>query len=402
MRMRKTARTALGLVAAVTALSAVTAPSAFAATASAVPSVHLKLFAAAPSGLKNPDDITKLGDLLFVAYQNGAQSDGSPAGVLSDVLAFDLKTGTVKHHYQFPGKVDGLTADSRHHRVLVTVNEDLNSSLYTITPSEDENAPIKHYTYSPSPAQTGSDGVNGGTDALSISSNGTIYVAHSNPDGSLPGANNTAAVYTVKLDDSTAKLTPVFGINDTAAVINPAAGAPKSAPLGLTDPDSNRWVPGRDGGTLIQDAQADSKLVYVSDLDAKKPTVRQLNLTNAETLQGRGHPAARRHPAGLRLGHALRGGPGQRHHLPGRPVGREARHDVRLAAEAQGRRPAERPGARRGRPEDRRGHPPVGRREPRQPEGPALRRRLAPRPGLRQHDAPHARGRGGHRRVITR
>ncbi|MDH6112021.1 hypothetical protein P3T36_005002 [Kitasatospora sp. MAP12-15] len=85
---------------------------------------------------------------------------------------------------------------------------------------------------------------------------------------------------------STAKLTPLFGINDTAQVINPAAGAPAAAPLGLTDPDSNRWVPGKDGGTLIQDAQADSKLVYVSDLNAKKPTVRQLDLTNAVTPAG--------------------------------------------------------------------------------------------------------------------
>lgn len=284
MRMRKTARTCLGLVAAITALSAVTAPAASANT-SATPSVHLKLFVAAPAGYKNPDDITKLGNLLFVAYQNGAQSDGSPAGVKSNVVAYDRKTGKIAHSYVIPGKVDGLTADNKHHRVLITVNEDLNSSLYVITPSEDEAA-VKHFSYSPSPAQAGSDGTNGGTDAISIAANGTIYVAHSNPDVALPGANNTAAVYTVKLSGSTAKLTPVFGVNDTAAVINPAAGAPKSAPLGLTDPDSNRWVAGKDGGTLIQDAQADSKLVYVSDLDARKPTVRQLNLTNAAAPSG--------------------------------------------------------------------------------------------------------------------
>ncbi|MDH6122043.1 hypothetical protein [Kitasatospora sp. GAS204B] len=285
MRMRKIARIGLGLVAAATALSAVAVPAASASTA-ALPSVHLKLFAAAPAGYTNPDDITRLGDVLFVAYQNGAQSDGSPAGVKSNVVGFDLETGKIKYSYVLPGKVDGLTADGRHHRVLVTVNEDLNSGFYTITPSEDGAEAVKQFSYSPSPAETGSDGTNGGTDAISISSNGTIYVAHSNPDVSQPGANNTAAVYTVKLSGSTAKLTPVFGVNDTAAVINPAAGAPATAPLGLTDPDSNRWVPGKDGGTLIQDAQADSKLVYVSDLDAKKPTVRQLNLTNAVTPSG--------------------------------------------------------------------------------------------------------------------
>ena len=287
MPMRTNRRTRLGVLAATTALTAAAAvPAAFAGTASGstIPSLHLSLFAAAPAGYTNPDDITRLGSLIFVAYQNNAGATGTPAGSKTDVVAFDRHNGEIKQHYIFPGRVDGLTADTRNSRVIATVNEDLNSSLYVITPWSGQS--VKHYTYSPSPAETGSDGTNGGTDAVSISSDGTIYVAHSNPDVSLPGANNTAAVYTVKLSGSTAKLTPLFGVNDTAAVINPAAGAPASAPLGLTDPDSNRWVRGHDGGTLIQDAQADSKLVFVSDLDSKSPTVRQLNLTNAVTPTG--------------------------------------------------------------------------------------------------------------------
>jgi hypothetical protein len=286
--MRNTVRTCLGVVAAVstaTAVAAFTAPAALATAPGPVPSVHLKLFAAAPAGLKNPDDITRLGDLLFVGYQNGAAADGTPAGATSDVLAFDRKTGKVVLHYVLPGRVDGLTADPEHGRVLVTVNEDLNSSLYTITPCEGASG-VRHYIYSPSPAETGSDGTNGGTDAISVSASGTIYVAHSNPDPSLPGPNNTAAVFTVHLDGPTAKLTPVFHVNDSARVINPSAGAPASGPMGLTDPDSNRWVPGWDGGTLIQDAQADSKLVYVNDLDAPTPKLSVLDLTNAAQPSG--------------------------------------------------------------------------------------------------------------------
>jgi hypothetical protein len=287
MPMRSNRPTRLGVLAATTALmTAAAVPSAFAraAAGTTIPSLHLKLFAAAPAGYSNPDDITRLGSLIFVAYQNNAGATGAPSGSKTDVVAFDRHTGKVKQHYVLPGRVDGLTADPRHGRVLATVNEDLNSSLYVITPWRDGS--VKHYTYSPSPAQTGSDGTNGGTDAVSIGSNGVIYVAHSNPDVSLPGADNTAAVYTVKLSGSTAKLTALFGVNDTAAVINPTAGAAASAPLGLTDPDSNRWVPGHNGGTLIQDAQADSKLVYITDLDDKHPTVRQLNLTNAVTPSG--------------------------------------------------------------------------------------------------------------------
>lgn len=277
-------RVALGAAAA-SALAVTAAPAHAASPAAAhAPALHLRLFAAAPSGYTNPDDITRLGSLIFVAYQNNAGPDGSPAGSKSDVVAFDRHSGEIKQHYVFPGRVDGLTADPRNNRVIATVNEDLNSTLYVIRPWDGQA--VKHYTYSPNPAQTGSDGTNGGTDSVSIGADGTIYVAHSNPDVSLPAPNDTAAVYTVHLTGSTAKLTPLFGVDDTAAVINPAPGDPASAPLGLTDPDSNRWIRGRDGGTLIQDSQADSKLVFVTDLDAEHPTVKQLNLTNAATPSG--------------------------------------------------------------------------------------------------------------------
>ncbi|MEY9964846.1 hypothetical protein ABIA33_002888 [Streptacidiphilus sp. MAP12-16] len=279
----RTLRTALGVVTAVVAATAVAAPAAIAhpLAKSTAPSLKLHVFAAAPAGYSNPDDLTRLGDVLYVAFQNNAAADGTPAGSTSDIVGFDLRTGKVERHWVLPGRVDGLTADPRHHRLLVTVNEDLNSSFYTITPTQ-KSAVVTHFSYSPSPAQTGSDGTNGGTDALSVAADGTVFVAHSNPDPSLPGANNAAATYTVTLHGTTAELARVYGVNDTARVINPAKGAPKTATLGLTDPDSNRWLPGPDGGTLIQDAQADSKLVFVTDLKDKHPTLSVLNLTNAK------------------------------------------------------------------------------------------------------------------------
>ena len=275
-------RAVLG-VAAVSALVAAAAPAQAAAHA-AVPALTLRLFAAAPSGYSNPDDITRLGSLIFVAYQNNAGPDGSPAGSTSDIVAFDRHSGEIKQRYTIAGRVDGLTADTRHSRVIATVNEDLNSTLYVITPWAGQA--LKRYTYSPDPAQTGSDGTNGGTDSVAIGSDGTIYVAHSNPDVSLPAPNDAAAVYTVQLTGSTATLTPLFGVNDSAAVINPVPGTPAWAPMGLTDPDSNRWIRGHDGGTLIQVSQADSKLVFVSDLDAKHPTLKVLDLTNATRPSG--------------------------------------------------------------------------------------------------------------------
>jgi len=248
-----------------------------------IPTIHPTLFAAAPAGASKPDDITKLGHELYVTYQNNAAADGSPAGSMSTIVAFDQATGAVLNTWMLPGRCDGLTADPAHHRVLATVNEDLNSSLFVIRPG---NPVAKQYTYSPSPAQTGSDGTNGGTDSIAIAPDGAIYIAHSNPDVNLPAPNHPPADYRVRLHGTTAKLTPVFGVNDTAAVINPAPGGPATAPLGLTDPDSNRFIPGWHGGTLIQVAQADSKLVLATRLRSHHVRLSQLNLTNAVAPSG--------------------------------------------------------------------------------------------------------------------
>ncbi|MGH3852028.1 MAG: hypothetical protein ACRDR6_00715 [Pseudonocardiaceae bacterium] len=249
-----------------------------------VPIVVSRLFAGPPptvpggtTSATNPDDITQLGDLIYVSFQNNAGKDGAPAGSFSTIAAYQASTGHLIGTYRLTGRCDGLAADPQRHRLLASVNEDNNSSLFVIRPGQPRP---RHYTYRPNPAETGSDGTNGGTDAISVAPDGTIYVAHSNPDTSLPAPNNTAAVYTMTLAGDTATLTRLFGVNDTAQVIDPAPGAPTSAPLALTDPDSNRYLPGRDA-TLVQDAQADSKLVLATHLHAAKPTLRQLLLSNA-------------------------------------------------------------------------------------------------------------------------
>jgi hypothetical protein len=242
-----------------------------------VPTVHPVVFAHHPDNTSKPDDITTLGGLIYVTYQNDAGKDGTPAGSFSTIIAYD-STGKSVATYTIPGRCDGLTADPTHNQILATANEDLNSSLFVITPG---TAQPKHYTYSPDPAQTGSDGSNGGTDAVSIAPAGTIYVAHSNPDPKLPAPNNAAAVYTMTLSGITAQLTPLFGVNDPAAFIGAGGGA--ATPMGLTDPDSNRFLPALGGGTLIQGAQGDSKLVMATNLGSGKPTLKQLKLTNATT-----------------------------------------------------------------------------------------------------------------------
>jgi hypothetical protein len=242
---------------------------------SAVPTVHPRLFASPPKGATKPDDVTMLDGLLYVTYQNNAGKDGSPAGSRSTIVAFDPATGSVVATYSLLGRCDGLTADPGNDRLLASVNEDNNSSLFVIAPG---NPVAAHYSYSPDPAEVGTDGaLNGGTDAISVAPDGTVYVAHSNPAVGL----DTTAVFTLTLQGTTAVLTPVFGVNDSARIINLVPGGPVTAPLGLTDPDSNRFFADLRGGTLVQDAQADSKLVFATHLGRGGPELRQLLLTNA-------------------------------------------------------------------------------------------------------------------------
>ena len=240
------------------------------------------VFAAAPAGASKPDDITAMRGVLYVTYQNNAGADGSPTGSRSTVVAFG-SSGAVTQTWSIPGRVDGLTADPRHDRIFATSNEDLHSSLFLITPTA---TTAQHLRFSPDPAQKGSDGSNGGADSVSVGADGTVYVAHSNPDLKLPAPDNPAAVYRMSVAGTSATLTPVFGVNDTAAVINPAAGAPAKAPLGLTDPDSNRIIANPDGDMLIQDGQADSKLVFATHLSSGSPVLTQLNLVNAGAKAG--------------------------------------------------------------------------------------------------------------------
>lgn len=276
--MNTKTRQLLGAGAALSALVALSPLTASPAGATApTPGVGPPVFAAAPGGATKPDDITALGGVVYVTYQNNAGADGLPAGSHSTVAALN-SSGHPIQLWSIPGRVDGLTADPAANRVLATANEDLHSSLYSLTPGA---AAAVRYLYSPSPAQTGTDGSNGGTDSVSVAADGSIYLAHSNPDRALPAPNNAPALYRTTLSGHTAVLTPVFGINDAASRINPARGQAKTGTLGLTDPDSNRIVTLDGTQTLIQDAQADSKLAFVSDLRNATPMVRQLALHNA-------------------------------------------------------------------------------------------------------------------------
>src|SRR5437867_2068634 len=91
---------------------------------SSIRTIHPNLLASAPApaGASKPDDITRLGKLLYVTYQNNAGKDGSPPGSLSTIAAFDPTSGAVITTYSVTGRCDGVTADPASHRWLASVN----------------------------------------------------------------------------------------------------------------------------------------------------------------------------------------------------------------------------------------------------------------------------------------
>jgi hypothetical protein len=243
----------------------------------AAPTVALQPFAAGTATQTKPDDITALGGKLFVTFQNNAGPDGTPAGSTSTVVEFD-RGGHELATWTLPGRCDGLAGDPFTNTVLASVNEDNNSSLFVITPG---NPAPAHFSYSPDPSEMapGETSSNGGTDSISIGTDGTVYVAHSNPD---PGVGNTAATYTLSLSGTTANLTRLFGVQDSASVVG--SNPPATTNLNLSDPDSNRFIPATAPvlpGALIQDSQADSQLVFVNHPHTAAQSLRVLNLTNA-------------------------------------------------------------------------------------------------------------------------
>jgi hypothetical protein len=229
---------------------------------------------AAPPQAK-PDDIAVLGGNLYVTYQNGVGPDGSPSstGVFQSTVVEYSPAGAVVQSWLLLGRCDGLGADPVHNRVFASVNEDNNSSLFSITPG---NPTPFHYSYYPNPSELAGTETspNGGTDSISVTPSGRIFIAHSNPD---PGVPNTAAVYTVTLSGTNALLKPVFRVNSMAEDVVTHMWVK----LALTDPDSNRLIPASAPvlpGAFLQDSQGDGQVII-----KQHSLLERLVLKNAET-----------------------------------------------------------------------------------------------------------------------
>ena len=211
--------------------------------------------------LTSPDDIAELGGHIFVTFQNGVgpQGQASPDGDLDSTIVEFTLSGREVAQWDLHGKCDGLSADRGDGVVIATVNEDANSSLYTIRP---RTGTVTHYSYNkPLPH-------NGGTDAIAIYQ-GQIFISASAPGTSGAAAPNPKypAVYVVTLDpqSSIAQVSPLY-YDEAAAFQANGAEAGKTIDLALTDPDSNEVVPWsapKYAGDFMLDSQGDQELIFV-------------------------------------------------------------------------------------------------------------------------------------------
>jgi hypothetical protein len=230
--------------------------------------------------LTQPDDITLIGGHIFTAFQNGVgpQGQASTDGNLDSTIVELSLSGKPLRQWDIKGKCDGLTADPAANTagglVVATVNEDANSSLYTVAPW----GGVEHYAYSkPLPHQ-------GGTDAISFY-RGRMLISASAPGttGAAAPQPGYPAVYAVTLDRHVAKVQPVF-YDESAATAADGAKHGQTVRLALTDPDSNEVVPGaspRFSGDFMLTSQADQEQIYVRDAGERHQQLAVLSLSQS-------------------------------------------------------------------------------------------------------------------------
>jgi hypothetical protein len=244
--------------------------------------------------LSDPDDITRLGDDLFVGFQNGVgpQGQASTDGNLDSTVVELTLTGRPVAQWDVVGKTDGVTADPYTGRVIATVDEDLNSALYVINLGAPPATAAVRYSYDDNPLPH-----NGGTDAISIY-HGAIFISASAPGtiGMPAPQASYPAVYSVTLNSSTkvATVAPVFYDEARATVGNvesPQFG--KTTELALTDPDSNEVVPeygARFAGEFMLTSQGDMEQIFLNSYSAS-PTPRLSVLALSQSVDDTAWPS---------------------------------------------------------------------------------------------------------------
>jgi hypothetical protein len=228
--------------------------------------------------LTQPDDITSADGHIFVGFQNGVGPQGQPSSTgNSDSTIVELDgSGHAVAQWDIAGKCDGLSANPYTGQVVATVNEDANSSLYTIDPW---SGTVAHYAYSEALPH------DGGTDAISFY-RGTMLISASAPGTTGMSAPQPTypAVYAVSLEpwSHIAAVRPLFYGDSSATIVN--VGDFGASTLALTDPDSNEdvpWYAPRFAGEFMLTSQGDQQQIYVAGAGTPWQSLSVLNLSSS-------------------------------------------------------------------------------------------------------------------------
>ena len=230
--------------------------------------------------LTNPDDITRLGNDIFIGFQNGVgpQGEASTTGNKDSTIVEFAMSGKKVAQWDVVGKCDGLGADPKLGRVIATVNEDAHSSFYVISPGRSGTA--VHYRYSRALPS------HGGTDSV-VAYKGMVLLSASAPGTTGKPAPQVSypAVYQLSSNAKThtGAVSELFSDEATATLANAGSGG-KTVKLALTDPDSSATVPSyapRFAGDFELTSQGDKEQIYVAGAGTSSQSLSVLKLSQS-------------------------------------------------------------------------------------------------------------------------
>lgn len=222
----------------------------------------------APEGTGNCDDLGFLDGNLFVGCKNKTTSSGEGG---NSTLVEYTPAGAVVQTWSIKHQIDGLAGDPLTHQVIVSLDENENTLLATVTPSAPAGRQVTYYNLSPDPCAATTPialRTGGGTNHVAVDAAGHVLVSASN------GHEIAAtAVFKVALIPpsspsgiGTAALSPTFLNNAIATKGNDGTG---TIPLHLTDVDSAAIVPTsspRFGGSYVISDQTALELVFANNI----------------------------------------------------------------------------------------------------------------------------------------
>jgi hypothetical protein len=212
-----------------------------------------------PSGATQPDDIAVSADGadLWVGYGNGVDTFGK--GGPSNLVEYDIASGTVMQNITIPGHLDGVKISPLTGVVWTTQNEDGNPTLTIVNP---KNGKFEVSPIIKSPLITG------GLDDLVFSGPNSAFVtASSQVDGTTPVIVEISVKG--KKKKTSLSVTSVLP-GSPATVFNVVTNASESGDM-ILDPDSMTIDP---AGELVQNDRVSHSLFIVRNPSATHPVLR--------------------------------------------------------------------------------------------------------------------------------